>query len=83
MTFATIVFIAIAIYMRTTEKDRLWKSKNFQDTRKMFITAGREDPSVITKEMRSKYGYEYDPWCEKYDTVITSCENKETERNND
>lgn len=83
MTFATIVFIAIAIYMRTTEKDRLWKSKNFQDTRKMFIMAGREDPSVITKEMRSKYGYEYDPWCEKYDTVITSCENKETERNND
>ena len=83
MVFTTVVFIAIAIYMKTTEKDRLWKSKNFQDTRKMFITAGREDPSVITKEMRSKYGYEYDPWCEKYDTVITSCENKETERNND
>lgn len=67
MTFATIVFIAIAIYMKTTEKDRLWKSKNFQDTRKMFITAGREDPSVITEEMRQKYGYEYDPWCEEYD----------------
>ena len=83
MVFTTVVFIAIAIYMKTTEKERLWKSKNFQDTRKMFITAGREDPSVITKEMRSKYGYEYDPWCEKYDTVITSCENKETERNND
>ena len=83
MIFTTVVFIAIAIYMKTTEKERLWKSKNFQDTRKMFITAGREDPSVITKEMRSKYGYEYDPWCEKYDTVITSCENKETERNND
>lgn len=83
MVFTTVVFIVIAIYMKTTEKDRLWKSKNFQDTRKMFIMAGREDPSVITKEMRSKYGYEYDPWCEKYDTVITSCENKETERNND
>jgi len=22
---------------------------------------------VITEEMRSKYGYEYDPWCEEYD----------------
>lgn len=67
MTFTMIIFIAIAIYARATEKDRLWKNKNFQDTRKMFIEAGREDPSVITEEMRSKYGYEYDPWCEEYD----------------
>lgn len=67
MTFTMIIFIAIAIYARVTEKDRLWKSKNFQDTRKMFIEAGREDPSVITEEMRSKYGYKYDHWCEEYD----------------
>ena len=67
MTFTMIIFIAIAIYARATEKDRLWKSKNFQDTRKMFIEAGREDPSVITEEMRSKYGYKYDSWCEEYD----------------
>ena len=65
--FTTALFVALGVYSGATEKQRLWKSKEYQDTRKMFIGAGRPDPSAYTAEMRKKYGYKYDPWCEEYE----------------